>query len=254
VLVSAETELGEHIERRWRHEGTLSAVEVAQRLRWQLEGWLSTGRSVSRCQGGIRRLELVPEQVVPDRGRQMGFWGGSSDASRRLARCVARLQGVLGADAVVVPRAQGARAPGDRYRMVAFEGIEHEDPPLRSGFSDAVPPDAVLPWPGRMPSPSPAVLWMASLPAEVLDDQGRRVCVSGRGVLGSSPARCSLDGGPWFPVTSWTGPWCAEERWWDPLTHRRRARLQVVLGAGADAAAHLLCLESGSWWLEASYD
>ena len=249
VLVSAETELGERIERRWRHEGTLSTVAIAQRLRWQLEGWLSSGRAVSRCQGAIRRLELVPEQVVADRGRQMGFWGGTSDASRRLVRCVARLQGVLGADAVVVPRARGARAPGERYRMVCFEGIEHEEPPLCP-----VPSEAGLPWPGQMPSPSPAVVWPSSLPAEVLDDRGRRVHVSGRGMLGAPPARCSLDGGPWFPVTSWAGPWCAEERWWDPLTHRRRARLQVVLGAGTDAAAHLLCLESGSWWLEASYD
>jgi protein ImuB len=92
------------------------------------------------------------------------------------------------------------------------------------------------------------------LPAEVLDDQGRRLCVSGRGVLSAVPRRCSLDGGPWCRVVSWVGPWCVEERWWDPLSHRRRARLQVVLSAGADEAAHLLCLESGSWWLEATYD
>ena len=44
VVVIAETEHGERIERCWRHEGVLSATGVAQRLRWQLEGWLS-GRS-----------------------------------------------------------------------------------------------------------------------------------------------------------------------------------------------------------------
>jgi protein ImuB len=251
VLVSAETELGEHIERRWRHEGTLSAVEVAQRLRWQLEGWLSSGRGVSRCQGGIRRLELVPEQVVPERGRQLGFWGGTPDATRRVARSVARLQGVLGADAVVVPRRRGGRAPGERYGMVPFEVSEDETPPVCPAPS---PAGAERPWPGHLPSPSPPVLWSTPLPAEVLDDQGRRLCVSGRGVLSAVPRRCSLDGGPWCRVVSWAGPWCVEERWWDPLSHRRRARLQVVLGAGADEPAHLLCLESGSWWLEATYD
>jgi protein ImuB len=251
VLVSAETELGERIERRWRHEGTLSAVAVAQRLRWQLEGWLSSGRGASRCQGGIRRLELFPEQVVPDRGRQLGFWGGSSDATRRVARSVARLQGELGTDAVVVPRRQGGRAPGERYGMVPFEVSEHDTSPV--GPTPALA-DAERPWPGHLPSPSPPVLWPTALPAELLDGQGRRVRVSGRGVLGAEPRRCSLDGGPWCRVVSWAGPWCVEERWWDPLSHRRRARLQVVLSAGADESAHLLCLESGSWWLEATYD
>jgi hypothetical protein len=51
-----------------------------------------------------------------------------------------------------------------------------------------------------------------------------------------------------------------EERWWDPIGHRRRARLQVVLASGdapshpSAGAAHLLTLEAGSWWLEATYD
>jgi protein ImuB len=249
VLVSAETELGERIERRWRHEGSLSAVAIAQRLRWQLEGWLSNGRGVSRCQGAISRLELIPEQVVADNGRQLGFWGGTSDAARRLARSVARVQGVLGVESVVVPLVEGARAPGERHRMVPFEGFEHDDPP-----TDPIPSGAGRPWPGSLPSPSPAVIWPTPLPAEVLDEHGRRVRVSGRGVLGSVPVRCSLDGGPWLAVTSWAGPWCTEERWWDPLTHRRRARLQVVLGGGDDCTAHLLCLESGSWWVEGDYD
>ena len=52
-------------------------------------------------------------------------------------------------------------------------------------------------------------------------------------------------------VTAWAGPWPADERWWDPAAHRRRARIQVVL---ADGCAHLLSLEAGSWSVEATYD
>ena len=69
-------------------------------------------------------------------------------------------------------------------------------------------------------------------------------------------------------VRAWAGPWCVDERWWDAVGHRRRARLQVVLepetgpgqvpagraGHPSTGAAHLLTLEDGRWWLEATYD
>jgi protein ImuB len=49
----------------------------------------------------------------------------------------------------------------------------------------------------------------------------------------------------------WSGPWPADERWWDPAAARRRARLQVLLD---DGTAHLLVIEQGRWRLEATYD
>ena len=52
-------------------------------------------------------------------------------------------------------------------------------------------------------------------------------------------------------VVAWAGPWLADERWWDPPAHRRRARFQVVT---ADGRAHLLAIEGGCWWAEATYD
>jgi protein ImuB len=57
--------------------------------------------------------------------------------------------------------------------------------------------------------------------------------------------------GPELAVTAWGGPWGLDERWWDPSSRRRRARLQVV---AADGRAHLLSAEQGRWWVEATYD
>ncbi len=81
--------------------------------------------------------------------------------------------------------------------------------------------------------------------------------VTGRGELGDRPDRLRFEreGGRagrsgWRTVTRWAGPWPAEQRWWDPLTGRRRARLQVILD---DHSAHLLVVERGRWWVEASY-
>ena len=85
VLVVAETDAGDRIERLWRHEGALSAAGIAQRIRWQLDGWLSTGRSLGRCTGGVSLIELIPDQVVPDDGVQLGFW--AEPARRVNVRC-----------------------------------------------------------------------------------------------------------------------------------------------------------------------
>ena len=244
VLVVAETEVGDRIERLWRHEGALSAAAVAQRARWQLDGWITTGRGLGRCRGGVSRIELVPDQVVPDDGNQLGFWGGSSEAGERAVRALARVQALLGPEAVVVPEWRGGRAPGERYRPVPLDTVDLD---ARVGRDDR-------PWPGALPAPAPAVVWPNPASVELLDAAGRLVGVSGRGAISAAPVSCSMGGGPGIEVTAWAGPWCVDERWWDPVAHRRRARVQVVLGSGSRSAAHLLSLESGRWWLEATYD
>ena len=250
VLVVAETEVGDRIERLWRHEGALSAAAIGQRVRWQLEGWLGTGRTAARCEGGVSRIELVPDEVVADDGRQLGFWGGSTEAGERALRALARVQALVGADAVLVPEWQGGRSPAEQYRLVPLDTVD-------TAARAAPGPE---PWPGALPAPAPAVVWPRPLPADLVDESGRRIGVGGRGLISGVPARCSVDGGPWCELRAWAGPWCVEERWWDPIGHRRRARLQVVLASGdapshpSAGAAHLLTLEAGSWWLEATYD
>lgn len=241
VLVVARTEHGDRVERLWRHEGALSAPAIAQRMRWQLEGWLGSGRTVSRCTGGVDLLELVPDEVGPAEGLQLGFWGGTSEAGQRAVRALARVQALVGSDRVLVPEPGGGRSPGEQYRLVPLDAV---DLSARASRSDA-------PWPGRLPSPSPAVVFPRPDPAEVLDGDGRPVSVGGRGLISAPPARVRLPGaGAAATVRSWAGPWCVDERWWDATAHRRRARLQVAV----DGAAHLLVLEDGRWWLEATYD
>jgi len=77
------------------------------------------------------------------------------------------------------------------------------------------------------------------------------VGVDGRGTVSAHPSRVVVGGGTSVAVRGWAGPWVVDERWWDPVAHRRRARFQVVL---ADGSAHLLAVEAGTWWLEATYD
>jgi protein ImuB len=223
VLVEAEWEDGERLGRRWRLDGRSAgprAGALAERVRWQLDGWMAQS-SADRPSGGLTLLRLVPEEIRADDGRQLGFWGGDRAAAERVARTLARVQGMLGPDAVVTAVPAGGRSPAEQVRLVPWGE--------RLGVSSA----AELPWPGRIPPPSPATVHAVALPAEVAD------------------ARLSVAGGPWSAVTAWAGPWPVDERWWDDTAHRHRARWQVVT---ADGAAHLLSQEGERWAVEATYD
>ena len=117
VVVEAESEHGESLARAWRHDGALTAVALAERVRWQLEGWLTATGGLS---GGLTMLALVPDQVIPASGRQLGFWGGDAAAAERAGRVLARIQGLLGPEHVVTAVAQGGRTPAERIRWVPW--------------------------------------------------------------------------------------------------------------------------------------
>jgi len=245
LVIEAETEHGEILVRSWRHEGALTAGAIADRVRWQLDGWLS-GSATVRPTAGITRLALVPDEVVAARGRQLGFWGGETLVDERVVRAIARVEGLLGVDAVTVPECRGGRGPGERVALVPAAAVD------LTASRPAARLDAVgEPWPGRVPAPAPASVHPDLLAVEVVDAAGRPVGVTGRGVVTAPLDQVQIDGRGRLAVTAWAGPWPADERWWDGHRHRRRARFQVVL---SDGAAHLLSVESARWWLEATYD
>ncbi len=245
VVVEAETEHGERLARCWRDEGVLGASALADRVRWQLEGWLH-GPPPVRPTAGLVRLTLVPDEVVPATGHQAGFWGGASAADERAVRALARVVGLLGEGSVRLPEWRGGRDPSDQLVLVPLTGRVGE------AMSGASTPQAdVQPWPGVLPPPSPAAVHVDPAPAALLDDRGRLVRVDGRGVLSAPPVTLRIRQGGQVSVAAWAGPWPVDERWWDPLRHRRRVRLQVVAD---DGVARLLMLEAGRWRVAATYD
>lgn len=246
--VSVQLSDGEKVVRRWSHDGPFGASLIAERLRFQLEVFL-LGRSplLEDSPGlgsdevrGITRLRLEAVEVVADRGRQSQLWGRPAWTEEHVERTFARLQGIAGPEAVLRPVLVGGRGPLERARLVAF--------------GEALPPGQPspdLPWPGQLPAPSPALVVSESLPVEVLDGRDRHLVVNSRGVPSAAPESVALDGGPAMRVIAWGGPWPADEHWWDPMSRRRRARIQVLLDNGE---AYLLALEQGRWSLEGRYD
>ena len=236
--IEVSTEHGPQLHRQWRHDGPMSADDIADRVRWQLEGWASTRAFGDISAGGITLLRLEPAETVAAGVYQEGLWGGLGEQGERARRAITRVQSLLGQKAVVVAVPNGGYGPADRIQLVPW------------GNDRAAIREVEAPWPGHLPAPSPATVLAERQSAVVADDDGQPVVVTGRATVTAAPATVSYDGVPPSRVLGWAGPWPVEERWWDPRTSRRVARVQVVTEAGA----LLLLVENGHWWIEARYD
>ena len=246
VSVQVTCTNGQEITRLWRHDGLLSALAVAERVRWQLAGWQAARDAGGPNQvadegvqpGGITLLRLIPDQLVRDEGRQLGLWGDVV-ITDRVARAAIRVQAMLGHGAVTRPVLAGGRGPAEQVTLVPFGDAAE---PLFPGDQ---------PWPGRLPAPAPATVCPAPLPARVTDGSGAEVTITARAMISAPPARLSAGGEPWLAITSWAGPWPVTERWWCPDSASRKARFQLVT---EDGGAWLATVQGGRWLIEASYE
>jgi protein ImuB len=247
VEVRAEWADGRESRRLWRHDGLLTAAGVADRVRWQLDAWQSAPLDAGPGSaepgsgepgpGGIRTLRLVPDQLVRATGHQLALWG-EAVVSDQVARAAMRVQAMLGHEAVLRPVPSGGRNVGEQVTHVPFG--EKREPRHPVG----------QPWPGRIVGAAPGVVYPRAREAEVTDDAGRAVTVTGRCALSAEPAHLTIDGEPVGRVTGWAGPWPLAERWWDPAAARRRARFQLLTG---DGRAWLAAVQDGRWLIEAGY-
>lgn len=232
LKVIAEADV--RIERVWRTREALTEAATADRVRWQLDGWLSTQQIP-----GIATLTLEPVEVaVPDAGG--GLWGAADERAEQARRVVTRVQSLLGTDAVLQPRPAGGRGPVERVELIPYG-------------EDAPPGRVPGPWPGALPSPLPARA--ASHPAaklQLLDATDQPIHVTADAILSATPAWLARGRHRW-EVTAWAGPWPVDEHWWDPEGARKYARLQVVAREGDSMRAFLIVWLAGQWRVEAVY-
>ncbi|WP_117210245.1 DNA polymerase Y family protein [Allorhizocola rhizosphaerae] len=234
LAIVAVTADGQELYRVWRHDGVLTATAIADRTRWQLEGWLTNRRLAS----GIIALRLAPEGLLSQVGLQPGLWGEAGAQRERAHRALHRTQGILGPEGSLTAVLGGGRAHGPRATLVPWG--DERVPNLPEG-----------PWPGRMPPPSPArILPRESVSVSVVDDRGRPVGVDARLRLSGEPARVVLNDRSTLDVEGWAGPWPVEEHWWGERA-ARLVRLQTLL---SDGRAMILALSEGEWAIDAEFD
>lgn len=295
LRITAWTDSGEELVRTWRTDsgglGGLSPARITDRVRWQLEGWLSgnalrgpgrtgpghaagdAGRS-ARVPAALVRLGIAAEEVAPAGAEQGWLWGGASGGDLRAHRALLRVQGLLGGEGVLVATLQGGRDVRDQVHLAAWGDAQS-------------PPRAVdRPWPGRLPEPAPATVLVEPAAVQVLDADGTPVHVGSRLTMSAPPAalrwpelqrpepprselprpelpRSELPRSepqrPERPREGAVGP-LAVVAWagpwpmverWWSETPKRRVHLQVAL---ADGRALLLACTGGEWTCEAIYD
>lgn len=225
------------VQRVWRTREPLTEAATADRVRWQLDGWLTArGVEESADEGGIVRLVLEPLEVsAPERE---ALWGGAQARDAQARKVASRVQSTLGIDAVLQPVSVGGRGPLEQVEFVAF-GEE-----ARASKSGS--------WAGRVPGPLPTRARHPAATFTLIDAHGQNVYVTAEAVLSSHPYACSW-GSFRERVTGWAGPWPVDERWWDADNAVVCARLQVVAQA-EQPRAFLLVWLGGRWKVEATYD
>ncbi|WP_183092970.1 DNA polymerase Y family protein [Nocardioides stalactiti] len=258
VRIEAESDGVVTSARTWLHPRCFTSRDLVDRVHWQLQAGTAGSGLRSRRDSGevsapIERVRFLPDTVESAADHADGLWGGGAD--EQVTRGVARVQAMIGFDAVRTPVLQGGRGIADRQASIPWGERPVGLRPLDR------------PWPGRIPGPAPARVFATPLPADVVDEGGRTVAVTERGVVTGEPWRFLVAAAPdplggavrrWTPVSSWAGPWPVDDAWWltdpgagsDPLPGRS-ARFQVV---GVDGRAWLLVWRATGWAVEAAYD
>ncbi|MDO5077109.1 DNA polymerase Y family protein [Corynebacterium sp.] len=216
LCVRAELSNGDTVERVWRTWDTLSEEGMADRVRWQLDGWLRGGASIGE-DGGIVALTLDPLEVgVPDTA---GLWGDARP-QEQARRVIERVQSTLGPDRVLQPFRTGGRGAVSRVAFAPY----------------GEPTTCAPRWNGALLSPHPTR--MLNTEATLFDAADAHVTLDDEALLTSPPTRLRL-GGASHEITGWAGPWLDGSR----------ARIQVLTSDNA----YLLCWAAQAWRAEASY-
>lgn len=137
LAIHAVTANGEERSRVWRCAEPLTEDATADRVRWQLDGWLNNRNARDRPTAAVTLLRLqAVETVSASEGLQLPLWGGLGEQDRlRARRALVRVQGLLGPEAVRVPDLDEIPDPPPPGAVVVFSA-HGVSPAVRAGADE----------------------------------------------------------------------------------------------------------------------
>lgn len=246
VVLHGEDTIVSH--RKWALFNTTSSAQVAMRIMWQMRGWQErTERTEVEADGRLRAIEVIAVDLLSHFAT--GALWGSAPRSEKVDQTVARVQTMVGEDAVVQPKIQGGPDPRNRVLFRPWGSTEEGETLMGE-------------WAGSVREP-PSILFDTP-PRAKLIGQGEQatwgpIGIGRRGQLQGVPRRLVvLEDRPELPsggysLTDFTGLWPVKGIWWsqDPAERVSRCYLRVQREDGAD---FLLVQREQSWYVEGLYE
>ena len=262
ITIELDAAAGQSSSRTWRIED-MQENAIADRLRWQAEGWLAgvsagagnpgpkqnprTAQADPQAldivdepapdaedfsEDGIIALRLIAAELTTPIGATRSLF---DENTGQITHTLERLQGLFGPDAVLVPGLQGGWDPAETNLWTPWQQTAA---PERS---------PAAPWPGALHAPRPTTVERSAVDVLAVDGSPVEARPSG---LGAAPATIRFPTGQTEAITDYSGSWPIESGWWDPSRAVYRTRLQVVTDTGR---ALLLSKEHGQWYLTGRY-
>ncbi|ADG74934.1 conserved hypothetical protein [Cellulomonas flavigena DSM 20109] len=297
LQITARTDDGTELVRTWRTDlggwGGLAAARITDRIRWQLDGWLTAAavatardrrREVRERERGARGRGEGGGPAHGEHGPVRGTHGAVLDvrvpddeddtAPVALVRLTLTALDVAPAGSEAT-QLWGGPSGGDLRAHRALERAQsivggpgvltatlqggrdvRDQVHVRPWGEQSDPPRPLdRPWPGRLPDPAPATVLVDPVHVEVRDVHGSPVRVDRRGRLSGPPGSVLAGSGPdrVRVVAGWAGPWLLTDRWWTHPGAGPQVRAHLQV-AFDDGGAVLLTHTDGAWTYEADYD
>lgn len=249
-------------------EPTAAAARLRDLLRWQLERRQTAEQAAGRelFGGGVTAFELRLQALTPAVGQPLNLFSGERAGRQNVVAAVERLEALLGPERVRRAVAADGRRPEERFGWAPFRPPRAAPlhPPRGASWRSAgqgaarrpagppkpTPADRVRPLPlapvadgqpSSLDGPGPA----DHAPAMRLFDPPRPVQVRWRD---GAPAAVAVGRGL-EAVTTWTGPWQLDERWW--ASAAARTYYQAATRPGR---VYLLFQEGEAWYAQGAFD
>ncbi|MDO4762623.1 MAG: DNA polymerase Y family protein [Corynebacterium sp.] len=236
LTITARFGESEH-QRTWRTHLPLDEQATADRVRWQLEGWLNAhNRAQSQADEPEGVTELILDPIECANPTAHTLWG-NTDTQADIHRIISRIQSQVGVDNVLQPQRVGGRGVAERITYHPC-GEQAEAPTPHS-------------WPGALPAPLPTQLAHPASMCTLVGAQGQAVTITRDAVFSTAPAGLQW-GTKRYLIHSWAGPWPVLREWW--LGEKPCARIQIVgVDTHNNPQAFLLLWVEGRWRVEATY-